>query len=83
MTFLVAILKTSLFVVLPLGFVALLLVVFFELSIFVSAAVTILMYLSIALPIGLVAVGVSAALDQDEREEEEALFDQIWHKNSL
>jgi hypothetical protein len=77
-----AILKISALVMLPIGLVALFVAVLLDFSISESVTLTILMYLSVALPIGGASVGLSAVLDQEEREEKEALLDQKWHADS-
>jgi ABC-type sugar transport system permease subunit len=76
-----AILKTSvlaMFLTLP---VALLVGYVLELTCSESATMTIILFFTVALPIAVVSVGVSAILEQEEKDEREALLDQIWHKN--
>ena len=76
-----AILKTSVILMLPTGLAALFVAALFEFSFSESVTPKTLMYFSIALPISVASVGVSAVLCQEESEEMEALLDKIWHKD--
>lgn len=76
-----AILKTSVLAMFPTLPVALLVGYVLELTCFESATMAIMLFFTIALPIAVVSVGVSAIFEQEEKDEREALLDQIWHKN--